>query len=123
VLRSLFSTILMTVNPTSAADTAQKLSGAQIRTKFAGMEMTDGAHWADVYERNGTLRSFSMGSKTIGKWRVQKDELCVDLGDDPASESGCYEVWLSKENVELRPSEAGTGSGLQGILQRPNTSN
>ena len=105
-----------------AADAAHRLSGVQIKARFAGMEMTDGAHWSDEYDRDGTLRSFSMGRKTVGKWRVERDQLCVDLGDDPSTGSGCYEVWGSPDGIELRPVEAGTGSGLQGILRKQRAS-
>jgi len=64
----------------------------------------------DVYERSGTLTSYSMGSKKIGKWRVQKDQLCLDLKEAVA---GCYEVWGSGKDVELRPE--GSNSGLDGV--------
>jgi len=58
-----------------AAEKFQKLSGAQIRAKLVGMEITDEAHWADVFAASGTLTSYSMGRKSTGKWSVQKDEL------------------------------------------------
>jgi hypothetical protein len=99
--------------PGAAAEKFQKLGGAQIRAKVAGMEMTDDVHWADVFERNGALRSFSMGRKQAGKWRVQKDELCLEQGQ----ESGCYEVWLAGNKVELRPK--GSGLPREGVLQKP----
>ena len=38
------------------AEKFQKLTGSQIRAKFAGMEVTDEVHWRDIYERDGTLR-------------------------------------------------------------------
>jgi len=41
-----------------------------------------------------------MGHKSAGKWRIQKDQLCLDTGKEPGG--GCYEVWLSGRNVELR---------------------
>src|SRR3954467_14105658 len=82
-----------------AAEKFQKLTGSQIQAKVAGMEITDEVHWGDVFERNGTLPTYSMGRKTVGKWRVQKDELCLDRGKDY---SGCYQVWLSGKKVELR---------------------
>jgi hypothetical protein len=97
----------------AAAENFQKLGGAQIRAKVAGMEITDDVHWADVFERNGTLRSFSMGRNQAGKWRVQKDELCLEQGH----ESGCYEVWLAGNKVELRPK--GSGLSREGVLQKP----
>ena len=101
-----------------AAEKLQKLSGTQIQAKFAGMEVTDDVHWADVYERGGTLRSFSMGRKSVGKWRVQKDELCIDRGKD---DGGCFEVWLAGKNVELR--RQGSTLPLQGVLQPPSVRN
>jgi hypothetical protein len=97
-----------------AAEKFQKLSGSQIRARFAGMEMTDGTHWADVYLANGALTTYSMGRKSNGKWDVQKDELCVDRGKDDA---GCYQVWLSGNKVELR--REGASLPMEGILQRP----
>jgi len=72
-----------------AAEKFQKLSGAQIRAKFVGMEMTDNVHWADVFGPNGDLKSYSMGRKKDGKWRTEKDELCVDRGKD---DGGRYQV-------------------------------
>jgi hypothetical protein len=101
-----------------AAEKLQKLSGSQIQAKFAGMEVTDDVHWADVYERGGTLRSFSMGRKSVGKWRVQKDELCIDRGKE---DGGCFEVWLAGKNVELR--RQGSTLPLQGVLQKPSVRN
>jgi hypothetical protein len=82
-----------------AAEKFQKLTGTQIRAKFIGMEMTDNVHFADVFGANGGLRTYSMGRKQDGKWRVEKDELCVDRGKD---DGGCYQVWVSGKNVEFR---------------------
>src|SRR2546423_12134038 len=85
--------------PVEAAEKFQKLSGSQIRARLAGMEITDEAHWADVFAANGTLTSYTMGRKKTGKWSVQKDELCVDRGND---DNGCYQVWLSGKHIEFR---------------------
>ena len=101
-----------------AAEKFRKLTGAQIRTTLAGMEITDEVHWGDVYERNGTLTTHSMGRKTVGKWWVQKDELCHDRGEDFL---GCYQVWVSGKKVELR--REGSSLPLEGILQRPSERN
>jgi hypothetical protein len=50
----------------AAADKFQKLSGLQIRAKLAGMEITDEAHWADVFAArapaNGMCRRMSCAS-------------------------------------------------------------
>jgi len=96
-----------------AAEKFQKLPGAQIRARLAGMEITDETHWADVFAADGTLTSYSMGRKGNGKWRVQKDELCIDRGKD---DGGCYQVWLSGKNVELR--REGSTLPLEGVLQK-----
>ena len=92
--------VLAFQSPAAAEQKFQKLTGAQIQAKFPGMELTDEAHWGEVFERNGTLTITSMGHKSAGKWRVQKDQLCLDTGKEPGG--GCYEVWLSGRNVELR---------------------
>jgi hypothetical protein len=98
-----------------AAEKFQKLNGAHIQAKFAGMELTDESHWGDVFERNGTLATSSMGHKSIGKWRVQKDQRCLDRGKEPGGR--CYEVWLSGAKVELRSGPANLP--LEGVLQKP----
>jgi len=99
--------------PVDAAEKFQKLSGPQIRAKLVGMEITDEAHWADIFAANGTLTSYSMSRKKSGKWHVQKDELCIDRGDD---NGGCYQVWLSGRKVELR--REGSTLPLEGVLQK-----
>jgi hypothetical protein len=44
----------------------QKLTGAQIHATFGGMELSDEVHWYDLFEKNGTLQSSSMGHKRTG---------------------------------------------------------
>jgi hypothetical protein len=95
-----------------AAENSRKLSGSQIRAKFAGMQLTDEVHWRDVYDRDGSLRSYSMGTKRVGKWAVEKDELCHYFKEP---DDGCYEVSLSGDRVEMKPS--GLGLTIDGILQ------
>lgn len=95
-----------------AAENAKKLSGTHIRAQFSGMQLTDGVHWRYVYERDGTLKSYSMGTKKIGKWSVEKDELCLFLKE---FDDGCYEVFLAGKTITMKPS--GVGLPLEGILQ------
>ena len=97
-----------------AAENSQKLSGSQIRAKFTGMQLTDEVHWRYVYDRDGTLRSYSMGTKKIGRWAVEKDELCLYLKEP---DDGCFEVSLSGKRIEMKPS--GLGLTLEGVLQTP----
>ncbi len=98
----------------AAEEKLQKLSAGQIRAKIAGMELTDEVHWREVYGRGGTVTSDLMGRKRTGKWRVEKDQLCVEFDKEPPTK--CYEVWMSGKKVELR------GEGLlplQGVVEPP----
>jgi hypothetical protein len=99
---------------TGAEEKLQKLSAGQIRAKIAGMELTDEVHWREVYGRGGTVTSDSMGRKRTGKWRVEKDQLCIEFDNEPSTK--CYDVWMSGKKVELR------GEGLlplQGVVEPP----
>lgn len=103
---------------TIAAENSRMLSTSQIRERFSGMQLTDEVHFRDVYDRDGTLRSYSMGTKRVGKWVIEKDELCVYFKEP---DDGCYEVWLSAGRIEMKPS--GLGSSIDGILQTPTDRN
>jgi hypothetical protein len=103
---------------TIAAENSRKLSGSQIRERFAGMQLTDEVHFRDVYDRDGTLRSYSMGTTKVGKWAVEKDELCLYFKEP---DDGCYEVSLSGDRIEMKPS--GLGLTMDGILQAPTDRN
>jgi hypothetical protein len=98
---------------TIAAENSRRLSGSQIREKFSGMQLTDEVHWRDVYGR-GTLRSYSDGKGRVGKWIVNKDELCIYFKEP---DDGCYEVSLSGDRIEMKPT--GLGLSIEGILQTP----
>ena len=99
-----------------AVEQFKKISGSQIRARFSGMELTDEVHWREAYLRDGSFKSHSMGRTRTGKWQVQKDELCVDVS--PGADSSCYEVWISGNAVQLKPT--GLGLPLEGVLQKPN---
>jgi len=83
----------------AAEEKFQKLTGAQIRAKIGGMEVSDDVHWRDFYERSGKLTSSSMGRKRTGKWRVEKDQLCVEFEKETMN---CYEVLTSGKKVKLQ---------------------
>jgi hypothetical protein len=68
------------------AERLQKLSGAHTRARFVGRELADEVHWRTVYEYDGTLRNYALGSKKVGKWSIQGDDLCEDL---PEPDGGC----------------------------------
>jgi len=97
-----------------AEEKLQKLSAGQIRARIAGMELTDEVHWRELYERSGTVTSTSMGRKRTGKWRVEKDQLCIEFEKEPPA--NCYEVWMSGKKVELRRQGL---LPLQGVVEQP----
>src|SRR5215813_8094653 len=77
----------------------QKLTGGQIRAKLSGMELTDNVHWRDLYQRNGTVMSTSMGRKRTGKWRVEENQLCIEFEQEMPN---CYEVLVSGKKAKLQ---------------------
>jgi hypothetical protein len=83
----------------AAEEKFHKLTGSQIRANLAGMEVTDNVHWRDLYERNGSVISNSMGRKRTGKWRVEKDQLCVEFENEMPN---CYEVLVSGKRAKLQ---------------------
>ena len=98
-----------------AEDRFQKLTGSQIQARLIGMELTDDLHWNDFYQAGGVLVSNEMGHRSTGKWRIQKDEPCLDRGRELGS--GCYEVWFSGKNVQLKTK--GSNLPFEGVLERP----
>jgi hypothetical protein len=99
-----------------AQERFKKLSGAEIRAKFTGMEFTDEVHWGEVYETNGRLKSEEMGTKRVGTWRIEKDQLCTAYGKEDGH--GCYEVWMSGKSVQLRAPDS-NALPLEGYLEVP----
>jgi hypothetical protein len=101
-----------------AAENSRKLSGSQIRERFTGKQLTDEVHFRDVYDRDGRLRSYSDGKMKAGKWTIEKDQLCLYFKEP---DDGCYEVSLSGDRIEMKPS--GLGLSIEGILQAPTDRN
>jgi hypothetical protein len=106
------TTLPLGVNLAEAQERFQRLQDHEISTMLAGNEVTDDVHWAYQYMRDGSLKAVSMGSMTTGKWYVENGQLCIE---DGTPDSGCWEVWMLEDEIELR--EAGGGFVLQGVLQ------
>jgi hypothetical protein len=49
----------------------RKLKDTEIKARLAGMEITDGVHWAEQYMRDGTYKAFHLGKPSKGKWQRQ----------------------------------------------------
>src|SRR5215471_21027397 len=115
-----FATFAIAVGGYATCSEAQerfkKLSGAEIRAKFTNMEFTDEVHWGEVYEANGKLKSEEMGTKRVGTWRIEKDQLCTVHGKEVGR--SCYEVWMSGKSVQLRTPDS-NGLPLEGYLEVP----
>lgn len=97
-----------------------KLNSRQIKARFPGKELTDEAHYAFRFDRNGRIAIISMGKHSQGKWRIAKDTFCLVL-DEPVeqSEENCYQVWMAGNQVELRAADNLPVLPIEGILQRP----
>jgi len=66
----------------AAVEKFRHLTGAQIRDRIVGMELGDDVHWRDTFRRDGMLLSLSMGKERSGTWRIENNQLCIDLGKD-----------------------------------------
>jgi len=97
-----------------AAESYQQLIGQKITARFSGMEFTDEVHWFYVFGRSGDLMYFSTNKKATGRWRIEKNDLCIDRDRD---ERRCYEVWVSGTTVQLRP--LGVYPPQEGVLEKP----
>ena len=56
--------------PTLGAETYRKLTDSEIKSKLAGMEVSD-PHFSEQYMRDGTVRIVTMGRRIVGKWKVK----------------------------------------------------
>jgi hypothetical protein len=107
-----FAAVMTSSTWAFAEANAHRLSGAQIRAKLVGKQLTDEVHYRFVFEPDGTLRSYAMSVKKTGRWSVEHDEICLYLGE---TDDGCYRVSLSGTQIEMTPS--GLGGMIDGILQ------
>jgi hypothetical protein len=60
-----------------------------------------------------------MGKERSGTWRIENNQLCIDLGKDSG---GCYDVWLAGSNIEYRR-DGLEGSIMEGRLRKPSSVN
>jgi hypothetical protein len=113
------SVLASTALISAAAENFRHLTGPQIRDRFVGMELGDDIHWRASFRRDGTLLSLSMGKERSGTWRIENNQLCIDLGKDSG---GCYDIWLAGSNVEYRR-DGLEGSIMEGRLRKPSSAN
>ena len=114
------------LNAATAGGDLQRMEGKDIANRLAGMEFTDEVHWAFAFSGDGALLIKSMGRKATGRWRIEKDALCLDRPTNrptatPTGEWHCYEVWVSSgHQVQLRATEA-AGVYDEGVLRKTPT--
>ena len=101
--------------PGLAAGKFRKLRDGEIKATLAGMETTDGVHWAEQYMRDGSFKAFDMGKPISGKWYVRNGELC--LHDAKQKEPECKEVWASGTKIEFRSPSSGM-MAIEAVLQK-----
>ena len=83
----------------AVAASPRHLSEAEMRSRFTGRMLTDGAHWSETYDKSGRLVVNDVGNVSTGTWRVADGRLCKLR---PGVLDGCYEVWIDHDAVELR---------------------
>ena len=89
------------IGPAFAADKFKRLSAAEIRARIVGHVVTDRTHWSDRFEPDGTLNAVDLGILKPGTWKLEGNEMCVmRKARKPVTE--CFEVWISKIEVEYR---------------------
>jgi hypothetical protein len=105
---------LLVATAALAAEPFRQLNGREIKARLTGMEFSDDVHWTHVFGQDGRMQSVSMGRKSTGTWRVERDELCLERERE---ERRCYRVWASGRTVQLR--EPGTDVYEEGTAQKP----
>ena len=73
---------------------------------------TTNSYDGTLYDRGGRVTSMSMGRRRTGKWRVENDQLCIELEKDAVN----YEVWVSGKNVKLQREGL---LPLEGVIEPP----
>ena len=93
----------------------KKLSANEIRAQIIGNVLTDGIHWRRHFRWNGTLASVDMGKSSVGRWKIQGNQLCfaVQAGED----FDCYEILASGKEVHLHVED--TGLDLEATIKKP----
>jgi hypothetical protein len=92
--------------PPHPADAAEfrRLRADQIRARVVGRDITDDFHWTEQYRRDGVLIVDDMGRRRSGRWKIERDMLC--LAREAGGAFNCFQVWTSGDEVSLRTHEA-----------------
>ena len=99
----LLAGVALPLLPTSAAE-FRRLRAEQIRARIAGRDITDDFHWTEYYQRDGVLVLTDMGRRRDGRWKIERDMLCLARG--PGAAFDCFQVWVAGDEVSLRAHDA-----------------
>lgn len=102
---------LHAVNTVHAAELFKRLNAAEIRAQIVGHVVTDGGHWSDRFEPDGTLKAIDLGVSKPGTWKLQGNDMCVvRKARKPVTE--CFEIWVFRGAVEYRRDGITLTSGM-----------
>lgn len=95
---------LGTITTSGAAEKFHRMQAAEIRSVLIGKFITDESHWADHYLADGRMGGHQLGQAQTGTWTLSKSgEVCtVTKTKTKPSETSCFEVWLSGDQVQYR---------------------
>lgn len=102
--------LALTPTATTAGETFRRLTGSEIRARLLGKEVTDAVHWAYRFEPGGRLHVVSLGRAHNARWRLSRDELCLEAAP-------CVQVWMAGNRVEFRRDDGSLPD--EGVLQAP----
>lgn len=94
----LFAAVLFAAASLRAEEPWQHLNDGAIRSALSGRELADKSRFKHQYMVDGTLRGIESGRPFEGRWRVERDELC--LARVPETTYECFEV--QKKGAEFR---------------------
>lgn len=94
----LFAAILFAAASLRAEEPWQHLNDGAIRSALSGRELADKSRFKHQYLVDGTLRGIESGRPFEGRWRVERDELC--LARIPETTYECFEV--QRKGAEFR---------------------
>lgn len=86
----------------------RRLGDADIRPRIAGRDITDDFHWTEYYRPDGVLDIDGMGRRRTGRWRIERDLLCIQR-PEIATGFECFQVWVRGDEVSLRTATGSDG--------------
>lgn len=93
------------------ADKFRRLNGDKIPAILAGKVFTDEGHWSYRFLPDGVWKGMELGRSLNGRWRIDRNELCVTR-DSKKADTECFEIWLKKDEMEYRRDGVAVTTGV-----------